>query len=250
MSFKRVKVVMLPTKEKAPFGIGNRFITMPAYEIKGIIPLNTGIVERVSSLGHEWSREHCGIIQGLGIPQHLYFLSDEELVDGWAVDIYNSRVFRNYNLEKSDGDLHKMIASTDPSLGLPQPSEGFIKKFIEKWNKGEKIEEVDVEYDYYFEIPKNKECNTCLSFKHDHCREGCGTMSCKGYPHLNFKYWKPKNYYDLPETIKTNPKDNTITIKSPQTSWTKEEVIAFASKAFNLGIQKETFSEEWISKNL
>ena len=86
-------------------------------------------------------------------PQHLYFTSDEEIKeeDYCIIDLgENTRVVRVkslngghqiYNVDIIEGyakisDLKKIIASTDTSLGLPQPSTAFIEKYISEYNKG------------------------------------------------------------------------------------------------------------------
>jgi len=38
-------------------------------------------------------------------------------------------------------DHHLIIASTDESLNLPRPSDSFIQKYIEEYNKGSKLME-------------------------------------------------------------------------------------------------------------
>jgi hypothetical protein len=93
-------------------------------------------------------------------PQHLYFLSTDKICVGdWC--IRNTQVFKATNI--IDGDIEfidedgqlmyywnwactKIIASTDPSLNLPKPSEQFLQVYIDCFNKNEKIEEYLVEY--------------------------------------------------------------------------------------------------------
>ena len=80
-------------------------------------------------------------------------------------------------------------------INLPQPSQQFIQKFVEEYNKGNIITDVLVEY----ELISNEEYfgNT-----------------------VNPDDDVP--YFD--ERLKINPKDNTITIKKVKDSYTKEEV--------------------------
>ena len=95
----------------------------------------------------------------------------------------------------------KIIATTDSSLWrpshkyasdvilLPQPSQQFIEKFVEEYNKGNMITDVLVEYE--------------LKITHG------------GRINNNTKMW---------EELTINPKDNTITIKKVKKSYTQEEV--------------------------
>ncbi len=89
--------------------------------------------------------------------------------------------------------LHKIIASTDESLGLAKVSEGFIKKFIEKYNAGTPITDVMVEYD----------------------------LGEKWMDSINNELIKPKL-----------DSHNTITIKPVKDSYTLEEVKRLCSKAY------------------
>ena len=107
--------------------------------------------------------------------QHLYIISNEEIKEGdWCIDKYNqiwqfldncligfdankNKRFRTDNVEGHK--VKKIIATTDASLyvpitqdkpfdELPQPSDSFIKKYIEEYNKGNVITKVLVEYDF------------------------------------------------------------------------------------------------------
>lgn len=152
----------------------------------------------------------------------LFIISDEEIKDKditydamceilipipFNVKACPSKLFSNYK---------KIIASTNPSLNLPQPSQSFITKYIEEYNKGNVITEVMVEY----------EVNSKDIIK----------FGARG------------------EHVKINSKDNTITIKKIKDSWTREEVIklikeyhaSFASyPTMNLDLR-----DNWISKKL
>lgn len=114
--------------------------------------------------------------------QHLYILSDDEIKEGdWF--IANQGVFQCLEIVGGDypykisnqynkGEIqykskhwfgNKIIATTDKYIMyhdktpigenvnglykiLPQPSPSFIQKYIEEWNKGNKIKQVNVEY--------------------------------------------------------------------------------------------------------
>lgn len=148
---------------------------------------------------------------------HLYFLSDEE------IDFKKDYV---YHVDAA-GDRHiiapnkwipnpifcsKIIATTDTYLrlkeivkeddsiefpyitSLPQPSQSFIEKFVEEYNKGSVIKEVMVEY-----IDEGEED----WFGDDY----------NGEP-----FWNEKI------VLKINPKDNTITIRKMKDSLNRAEL--------------------------
>jgi hypothetical protein len=94
--------------------------------------------------------------------QHLYILSDDEIKEGdWC--LFKQIIGSEYKLckitykfgnqltsllengnkqEEASQYYKKIIATTDESLGLPQPSQSFIEKFVEEYNKGNVITEV------------------------------------------------------------------------------------------------------------
>jgi hypothetical protein len=144
MSFKRTKVVMLSTNEKASLLLGTS---------KGglLIKSNRG----VSNSTHLKN-------------QHLYLLSDDEIKEGdWFLEKgLRISIFPNYLTDTNE--CKKIIATTDKNLMwldkseknpelaringlwkcLPQPSESFIQKFIYAYNNGDPITEVMVEYNH------------------------------------------------------------------------------------------------------
>ena len=90
---------------------------------------------------------------------------------------------------------------TDLKFVLPQPSQQFIQKYIEEYNKGNIITDVLVEYN---------------------CGDShCSLFGCQ--KHLGCKN-------ESIQTVKINPKDNTITIKKVKDSYSREEVIEFGNK--------------------
>lgn len=151
------------------------------------------------------------------IPQHLYILSDDEIKEGdWCIYVSGNiteiiQVKKPFSQDTLDSMCKKIIAATDSSLlyntgkisssitcgdipvykSLPQPSQSFIEKYIEKYNTGDPITDVMVEYN---------ECD-----RHDNC-DGTFNNKC------------------TPITIKVSPKDNTITIRPVKNSWSREEV--------------------------
>ena len=104
-----------------------------------------------------------------------------------------------------ENGYNKVIATTNTSLYihqketislpervfyLPQPSQQFIQKYIEEYNKGNIITDVLVEYEYLL--------------------DDNGVIP----------YWN----------LKVNPKDNTITIKKVKDNYTKEELCQILEK--------------------
>jgi len=170
------------------------------------------------------------------LPQHLYITSNDEIKEGdWYIDDTDA-VRKSVTCDKDywsrRTDYKKIIATTDKSLGLldengkyivythliPQPSESFIQKYIESYNKGEIIKDVMVEYSY-----KGQQYNEEDTLNSLHAR--------------------------------VNPKDNTITIRKIKDSWNREEVVAFAYEAYKYGIQqgqtpRPTTFNKWIEENL
>ena len=130
---------------------------------------------------------------------------------------------------KTETGYREVLATTDESLEprnlysnsglfktiLPQPSQQFIQKYIEEYNKGNVITDVLVEY----ELISNEEYfgNT-----------------------VNPDDDVP--YFD--EKLKINPKDNNIIIKIAKDSWSREEVIEFGNKV------KEYCKNGWKSDSL
>ena len=160
------------------------------------------------------------------IGNNLYFTSEEEIREG---DYYYSLTadawFKQGRLSFTNPNerlCKKIIASTDPSLGLPQPSTSFIEKYISEYNKGNIIEKVNVEYDGDYD-----------------------------------EYYG--GYYA--DTVKPKvSKGNTISISKVKDSWSREEVIALIDEAYKLGynsnhseipdLDEMNELSNWINKNL
>ncbi len=227
-TFKKCKIVMLSTNE--PSKIGN----LATYQKRSLAKVIKEGINPIGSTVQFWN---------------LYIISDDEIKeDDWYYDnvvlqIRQWKSFMIYNKLQHK----KVIATTDTSLKidnphynigllayipLPQPSQQFIQKYVECYNKGEVITEVMVEY----ELISNEEyfLNT-----------------------INPDDDVP--YFD--ENLKINPKDNTITIKKVKDSWNREEVIKLCKQAFLLyksdnsgypGLIKSTQEKEnkWIEENL
>lgn len=106
-------------------------------------------------------------------------------------------------------------------LRLPQPSQSFIEKYVEEYNKGNIITEVMVEYTDWSETFNGV------------------------YMEENEEEWK------------VNPKDNTITIRKIKDSWNREEVISLIKDAMITGVNIRDKNlifndvrDNWIDKNL
>lgn len=221
---KRCKVVMLPTNK--PSKLGN-LVTYQEHSLakvtkEGVNPKNTTV--------QFWN---------------LYIISDDEIKEGdWCYDLKNNCTLQ----AKSSYEgmrIKKIIATTDTSLkidnpnydigrlayiNLPQPSQQFIEKYVEEYNKGNIITNVLVEYEEW--------CNCNGSIK---MRKHLRTTKCD-----KCIEW---------DELKINPKDNTITIKKVKDSWNREEVIILLEKA--LAESKEQYSlldrvgiNKWIEENL
>ena len=105
-----------------------------------------------------------GIIKTKNKNGHLYVLSDDEIKKGDYIycTITNIIEIAKYNHDDLKRDWKKVIATTDTSLYihqketvslpervfyLPQPSQQFIEKYIEEYNRGNIISDVLVEYE-------------------------------------------------------------------------------------------------------
>lgn len=161
--------------------------------------------------------------------QELYIVSDDEIKKS---DWYYTPIKRSIEqcikklliIKNGSNDIEqfKIIATTDTSLtynksynsgwnakiNLPQPSQQFIEKYIESYNKGEVITDVLVEYELYMQRQSNVGTTRYVVSKDN-----------KTFNKLNFD-----RIPTLLE-VKINPKDNTITIKKLKDSWNRKELI-------------------------
>jgi hypothetical protein len=152
-----------------------------------------------------------------GTPQHLYILSDDEIKeDDWYYNRYGHiHQFKGNDTFDMIYGGKKIIATTDESLmynyesysvngkaQYPQPSQSFIEKYVEEYNKGNMITDVLVEYEE------------------------------KGHwNNLHSTGKKDKPYFQYThDELKVNPKDNTITIKKVKDSFTIAEITAAINK--------------------
>ena len=193
-TFKKAKIIMLPTNQKTKY----LMVYSDVEKTKGKLILN--------GLKNDEYKEY----------QNIYIISDDKIKGSDYCYSYKTNkivkstcdVSREAN--KNIGFWKKVIATTDTSLYihqketislpervfyLPQPSQQFIQKFVEEYNRGNIITDVLVEY----ELISNEEYfgNT-----------------------VNPDDDVP--YFD--ERLKINHKYNTITIKKVKDSWNREEV--------------------------
>lgn len=179
-------------------------------------------------------------------PQHLYILSDDKIKENdWFINLYSNNIFQNkngYGVRLSDKyanyalDLEtckKIIATTNTSLKiefkdgrmngvqtkrLPQIPFLFVQHYIEQYNLGNVITEVEVEYEIW------------NVFSGDH------------------------NNTPQEISLKLNL-NNTINIKPLKDSWTREEVRLLICKYAEengkgwLYIDNMT-TDKWIKENL
>lgn len=179
--------------------------------------------------------------------QHLYITSDDEIKEGDCVynnkenivEQITSKTQLIFVLEenKENQTFKKIIATTDTSLNiytwkqsnkkskpynvqqniettkkvfipLPQPSQQFIQKYIEEYNKGNIITDILVEYENIY----------IDSF-------GTTIIQCEKD---SDSYLKQCEF--VTSRLKINPKDNTITIKKLKEVYTKEELCQVLEK--------------------
>lgn len=215
---KTLQVVMLPTNEKSKL-----------------------VLSYCKELAINWTHDLAKFDDATY--QHLYILSDEEIKKGDWVYRDTGTIFQmtkelsEYYKSISNTDVHKkykIIATTDKSLMylesdyscyLPQPSQSFIEHFVEEYNKGNVITEVEVEY------------NEIVVFKQV-LNEGFGSYYHKEEPEF---------------VLEINP-DNTINILTKKDSWSREEVIELIKKftkdnTVGFIVWVEDF-DSWFEKNL
>lgn len=194
------QVVMLPTNEKA--------------SAKGI-PFHLGGDGRLRM-------NYSDVYSPFEFQKHLYIITDETKREGdWFV--HNNIIGKCLEGEKWQ-DCKKIIATTSRldttdeqfhntfKQYLPQPSQSFIEKYVEEYNKGNIITEVMVEYEQLQEMDSKA---------------------------------------DWFEQLKINPKDNTITIRKCKDNWSREEVIDILYKHTESMFSRERITlDKWIEQNL
>lgn len=243
MKLKRTKVVMLSTNEKAGFKVGD----IGLHPEQGLsLNRNAKLNEIIKALPNSANYTK----------QHLYFLSDEEIKEGdyflrgsnpkfvyKCTKITNRSYWCNGN-EYLKEECKKIIATTNDNISInlgyekyiaptnskydqiytrlcpyPKPSLDFIKVYIEEYNKGSQILEVNVLYE----------------------------KKVIGEKPVPFGY---ENIYEDNFTLKINSKDNTITIKKLKDSWNREEILNDIEQAIIQGLDIGQYRDKWIKENL
>lgn len=241
---KNCKLIMLPTNEKAQIG---DFIIVKYNNNTLITP---GKIE-------------CGIKKyegdGVADQQHLYILSDDEIkVGDWLLT-----ASEHQEPFKVENDLHadnirvtnkhvvatpfrKIIASTNPSLNLPSPSQAFIEKYCEVGG----IDEVLVQYEV---TPISDYATLKLGVFMDNRFWTLGDPAL-----IPNSFWLKSNDgttentsgsgYILGEDIEVKPKtkNNQITIKPIKNNFTRLEMIAILDKFQVAKLSLEDFVEKYM----
>jgi len=180
-------------------------------EYHQIVKLHNKELHRATNVKSIVSRKNCEYYE-------MYVVSDDKPRNNdWCIHLTTLNISQSNDKDNNlTQGWKKIIATTDTSLFtladcpvrgavsnikyiLPQPSQQFIEKYIESYNKGEVITDVLVEYKEY-----------------------------------DPKYWFTKGRSLLPEILKINNKDNTITIKKLKDSWNKEEVKQLMVDAYKM----------------
>ncbi len=114
------------------------------------------------------SKEVMSYIKDCCSPQHLYFTSNEEIKEGdWCIGEGVALPFKAIPTIRYH-QWKKIVASTDPSLGLPSIPESFIQQYVavngkinsvmlEMENKANSVD-IDFEKIYTLKLTDNNEC--------------------------------------------------------------------------------------------
>lgn len=221
-----LKVKTMNLKEKTVV-IDNK-----TYRYSKIVMLPT---DKKANTGELFKRLDCNKLSKSAIEenfhnsQHLYFLSTDKICEGdWIYSNHKNidfpeEIFQligenwtSYKEFEIISNVRKIIASTDPSLNLPKPSDSFLQAYIDAYNKSEKIEECLVEY-----------------IEGDNCQKYDGTWEEWG------------------DSLKVTKEE--ITIRKVKESWSREEVVKLCQKCWLKQTNADNMLEEfnnWISENL
>lgn len=170
-------------------------------------------------------------------PVSLNIISYEKLKGGdyfvWKNEIhryhsdagYGIKTWTNYNkvdnssiIVNHSNVVGKIIASTDVSLNLPEPSKSFIDKFINEFNKGNIITDVMVEY-----------------YSSDENMDGYVAMFGGRM---------------LGDTLKIDSND-IITIRKMKDNWNRDEVAELIKNfSFKFSVATSNETHDWIDENL
>ena len=231
--YKRAKVIMLPTNVLSNISLSNK---------TNNLVYNNNKHDTLSMFTN----------------QHLYIISDDEIKEGdWYINLKYNKIIQKKDALPLKDNCKKIIATTDTSLlntiytphisgeiskrmrdlfNLPQPSQQFIEKYIESYNKGKVITDVLVEYE-----------QTKLYIEPQNYQQYISQPKELQFPITT-------NVDDI-YGLKINSKDNTITIKKLKDSWNREEMIAeirkYAKDSLNINRYEDIFfTNKWIEENL
>lgn len=259
--FKRAQVIILPTEQYTNLCLGHN---LSYVESKNSISIDA--IWKSIELQYQYK------------PQHLYIISEDEIKeDDWCMIIdKTSKLYGQFEQHKGKHQRNeqwkKIISTTDTSLNyetpfygmdednnFPQPSQQFITKYIEEYNKGNIIDSIMVEYEQDY---TNRNCSTCNLGTDGTCELNLEKKCCSSTNNVtkHGDYWiscldgeEDSEIYK----IKVASKDSSITIKKLKDSWNREEVIEqiwSAYKAANTVFEDESALriefDNWIDQNL
>lgn len=230
--FKKCQVLLLPTNEKAILGLNS--IHNHLFFANDMAEIPTQKYQHLYIISDEEIKEGNWIIYN----NSIYKTKRDKESSFWILINTKDKYLPSL---KNPTDCKKIIATTDDkisiNLGLekwesplgkhgdqiytrlcpfPQPSQSFIEKYVEEYNKGNVITEVMVEY----------------------------ILNETG----NYREFDVSP--ELKEKLKIN-KDNTITIRKIKDSWNKEELISLFDKYLIDITNKDIKSHsKWIEENL
>ena len=206
--FKNAQLVLLPTVNETNIIKGNRNKLYKSSEIPDI--------------------NYNKLINPVWTYMSLYVISDDEIKENdYAYHKLDSKVLK-ITKDLLDGDIRrfgykKVIATNNKSLTtpdkinlnkfwyLPELPEQFIEYFIDEYNKGNIITDVLVEYEK-----------------------------------ATYDKWFNNGGQPVFDTLKINPKDNTITIKKLKDSWNREEVVNLVKNALESSEALLDRDERWM----
>lgn len=187
------------------------FATDQRADYRCILSNNKGLV--LPSTGADARR-----LQSSGyLVNHLHILSDDKIEEGdWCVllDSLGGIMSKPSEYLPSTGHvlnkhLRKIIASTDISLNVPSVPQTFIKEYVDSYNKGEVINEVDVE------------CTECT------CEGWEETYACD-HSHDNGMGTGRATHCNIQRALKLL--DNNIIITNIKDTYSRAEVVALFRK--------------------
>lgn len=248
-TFKKCKVVMLPTNKKAENCLVERFNRLSyqkGYFTKEYLDYNQAKSYHLYFLsdeaikGGDWMYNHDiepSILQCIGKGslrgwRKIIATTDKSLVPFVEKTPVSENKEFNQKFRKNADSLYELQKTLAAKLGLAQPSQSFMEKFVEEYNKGNVITEVLVEY--------KEDGITCGAR-----RSGKDCFGCQGFCDWEYIF-----------TLKVDPKYNTITIRKVKDSWNKEEIMTLLEGAWNGGAfwgsskPNSHYFDKWIEENL